>query len=102
MAKRTPLPIPDKRWQSRWLVFPRTWTRLHRVASIDWADEDMIGGPGTTLCGRNGYLTMPGIFSRLSLPRCAHCCRLAGVPRGDGAPYNHDIAEPTDEGESDG
>ena len=58
--------------------------------------EDMRHGIGTTLCGRKGSLTMPGIVSRMGLPRCAHCCRLAGIPRGDGAPANSDIEESAD------
>jgi hypothetical protein len=89
---RTALPLPDDHWRSRWLVLPG-WHRLHRVADIEWDDEDMISGHGTTLCGQTGRLRMPGIFSRLGLPRCAHCCRLAGVPRGDGAPANVGIEE---------
>lgn len=89
-----PLPIPDEHWRSRWLVFPDSWNRLHRVAEIKWDNEYMIGGYGTTVCGLGGYLTMPGIISRMSLPRCAHCCRELGIPRGDGAPANEGIEEP--------
>jgi hypothetical protein len=92
MPNRVPLPLPDEHWRSRWLVLP-SWNRLHRVSEIVWDDENMIDGVGTTLCGRAGYLTMPGFLSRMGLPRCAHCCRLAGVPRGDGAPFNQDIKE---------
>lgn len=29
-----PLPIPDEHWRSRWLVFPDSWNRLHRVAAL--------------------------------------------------------------------
>lgn len=85
---RAPLSLPVDHWRSRWLVFPTTWDRLHRVSEIEWEDGNMIGGFGIALCGRKGYLTMPGIGSRMGLPRCAHCCRLTGVPRGDGAPFN--------------
>lgn len=88
-----PLPLPDEHWRSRWLVFPRSWNRLHRVSEMQWEDEDMIRGTGTTLCGKSGDLVMPGPVSRLGLARCAHCCRLAGIPRGDGAPFNHGIEE---------
>lgn len=84
---RKPLDIPDQHWHSRWLVFPDSWDRLHRVAEIEWDDEDMTGGYGVTVCGRRGRLIMPGLISRLSLPRCAHCCRMLGVPRGNGSPY---------------
>jgi hypothetical protein len=96
MTPRTALPIPDDHWRSRWLVLP-SWGRLHRVSDIEWDDEYMIGGTGTTLCGRTGYLTMPGVFSRLGKPRCARCCRLAGVPEGDGAPFNGHIEEASDD-----
>lgn len=96
MSGRTSLPLSTDHWRSRWLVFP-SWNRLHRVAEIEWEGddpEDMRSGTGTTMCGRKGYLVMPGILSRMGLPRCAHCCRLAGIPRGDGAPFNNDIEEP--------
>ena len=83
-------------WRRRWLVLP-SWNLLHRVADIEWdkyeTGDDAPYGTGTTLCGRKGWLQMPGIMSRMGLPRCAHCCRLAGVPLGDGAPANFDIEE---------
>jgi hypothetical protein len=91
-AQRRPYPICDDHWRSRWLVLP-SWNVLHRVSEIDWDDGDMRSGRGVTLCGRAGELSMPGVFSRTSLTRCAHCCRLAGVPRGEGAPFNQDIEE---------
>jgi hypothetical protein len=90
---RSPLPLPVEHWRSRWLVLP-TWDRLHRVSEIEWEGDDaddLRHGTGTTLCGRKGYLQMPGVLSRMGLPRCAHCCRLAGVPRGDGAPFNQGL-----------
>jgi len=94
---RTPLPLSDDHWRSRWLVLP-SWNRLHRVSEIVWegeGEDDKRSGHGVTLCGRKGYLQMPGILSRMGGPRCAHCCRLAGVPQGDGAPFNQDIPEKT-------
>jgi len=98
MSGRKPLPLSTDHWRSRWLVLPK-WDRLHRVSEITWegedAEDDPRQGTGTTLCGRKGYLQMPGMISRLALPRCAHCCRLAGIPRGDGAPFNDDIEEPS-------
>lgn len=93
-----PLPIPTDHWRSRWLVLP-SWNVLHRVASIEWTgddEDDMRHGQGTTVCGRKGWLSMPGMLSRMSLPRCAHCCHIAGVPRGDGAPANYGIREAAD------
>ena len=103
-ARRHPLQTSDDHWASRWLVLSG-WNRLHRVSDdivwdgddgIQQDGEDMRHGIGTTLCGRKGSLTMPGIVSRMGLPRCAHCCRLAGIPRGDGAPANSDIEESAD------
>lgn len=85
---QAPLFIPDDHWRSRWLVLP-SWGALHRVASITWEDPpDMIAGEGVTVCGRRGRLQMPGLFSRMGLPRCAACCRALGIPSGNGAPAN--------------
>jgi hypothetical protein len=96
MRDRAPLPLPDEHWHSRWLVLP-SWNRLHRVSDdIVWEGDDaddMVQGTGTTLCGRKGLLVMPGFLSRMGMPRCAHCCRLAGVPQGDGAPFNQGISD---------
>ncbi len=90
-----PLPIPDDHWQSRWLVRP-SWRKLHRVSDIVWDegdDGDLRSGMGVTVCGLQSQLCMPGILSRLSLPRCSHCCRGAGVPDGNGAPANFGLEE---------
>lgn len=81
------LPIHGDHWRSRWLVLP-AWGALHRVAKIDWWEGEMIRGPGTTVCGRTGFLMMPGIFSRMGLGRCRHCCARLGIPQGEGAPKN--------------
>lgn len=90
---RKPLPIPRDHWHSRWLVLP-TWRRLHRVARLavplDAFEESPVAH-GQTLCGVFGKLAMPGILSRDGLQRCAHCCDRAGVPRGDGAPFNQGV-----------
>ena len=97
MATRLrPLKIRQDDWRSRWLVL-RSWRLLHRVASIDWEDGEMIMGDGVTLCGRKGWLTMPGFISRMELKRCPKCCRLMRIPDGDGAPFNANILEPGDE-----
>ncbi len=87
---RQPLPLSGQPF-CRWLVLPVSWNRLHRIAEMNWEDGEMIAGRGVTLCGRRGRMCMPGVCSRLGLPRCAHCCRLAGVPRGDGVPWNQGI-----------
>lgn len=82
-----PLPLE---WRERWLVLPK-WGRLHRMDLIGWDDDDRIDGYGSTVCGLQGRLQMPGLFSRMVLPRCSRCCAWLGIPRGNGAPYNQGI-----------
>ena len=109
-------PLETNSWRSKWLVF-KTWNKLHRVSEIIWEIEcykdptkpeecqfgdcvrnkrcvgadDQIRGEGITICGRKGSLMMPGIFSRIGLPRCSRCCDILGIPRGEGAPFNQGI-----------
>jgi hypothetical protein len=82
------------------MTLPR-WGVLHRVAEleVEGFDGDVLPhGNGRTVCGRTGYLSMPGFVSRMGLPRCAYCCSRLGIPRGDGHPYNAGILEPGCEG----
>jgi hypothetical protein len=60
----------------------------------------MIEGRGKTICGIEGDLVMPGIFSRMGLPRCPECCKLMNIPEGNGNPYNMDILEEGDKCET--
>jgi hypothetical protein len=71
------------------LVLP-SWKVLHRVSEITWEGEDgeMIEGEGITVCGKSGFLRMPGIFSRMGLERCKRCCQIMKIPNGKGAPFN--------------
>ena len=62
--------------------------RLHAVAELDTPSDDWAGGTGGTVCGLHGYLSYPGVFSRLGMPRCAHCCRMLKISRGVGVPKN--------------
>ena len=39
-------------------------------------------------CGLKTDWIAPGIFSRMGMPRCKRCCDLAGIPYGDGTPFN--------------
>lgn len=90
---RKPLPLPPEWVKSRWLVLP-TRGVLHRVSEIEWEDDDCkVHGQGVTVCGRKGWLRVPGLFSRIGLPRCKDCCRLVGIPEGDGIPLNAGIEE---------
>ncbi len=91
----TDLPFPEREhWPWRWMYTERCRTdgKLHRVVQVreqeDWA---WVGVIGRTACGIDGKLLMPGMFSRMGRPRCKHCCRIVGVPEGDGAPYNQGI-----------
>ena len=68
--------------------------RLHHVA--EWEDPDIVEpyGQGVTTCGYCGELAIPGIVSRLGLPRCAHCCDRLSIPRGKGSPKNDEELRP--------
>lgn len=69
-------------------VYTSTGGRLHAVTHLDTPHDDWAGGTGTTVCGRRGQLAYPGVFSRIGMPRCAHCCRMLKIPRGVGHPKN--------------
>ena len=80
------LSIPDDHWRSRWLQFNPRGQRLHRVAEMKWWDDgegEMIRGDGASVCGRRGFMHMPGIFSRMGgghiRTAWAAACRRAGV-----------------------
>lgn len=89
-------PLPMEYWNQRWKV-TRKWDVLHRVARIDQVIYDSPKHPtsimGATCCGIEGHLVMPGIFSRLGLPRCPTCCQIAKVIEGGGMPGNYGIDE---------
>lgn len=96
---REPLTMP---WKQAWKVLPSSRV-LHRVAVVNgplegWSDDpdDVTWIRGVTCCGREGDLIMPGLFSRMGLPRCAGCCRAAGVGSGGGIPGNGDQCGPMD------
>lgn len=80
-----------------WLTTVASWSHLHAIprAVLDPDDEDTVealcGGPWPVrkaLCGCTAEWTMPGMFSRMGLPRCGHCCRKLGVAVGEGVPAN--------------
>ncbi|HEY5990455.1 MAG TPA: hypothetical protein VIV12_29310 [Streptosporangiaceae bacterium] len=83
-----------------WLVTGK-WNRLHAVpgAAITRDQIEMaiefgwrLEPTATALCGLDASWTMPGTFSRLGLPRCAHCCRRLRIPPGNGTPANEQEA----------
>lgn len=91
-----PLKLSRKNWRSRWLQTARG-TSLHRVSAIKWEDPpDRISGEGETVCGKRGWLSMPGIFSRMGATRCRQCCKALGIPQGAGAPFNALTGEQAD------
>lgn len=72
-----------------WAVTERG-DRLHAIAYF--ADERRFDldyqGDAVALCGVSGRFSVPGIFSRMSMMRCARCCDNLGWPRGQGSPKN--------------
>lgn len=85
-----PMRLNRKSWRQRWLQFD-SGVHLHRVAEIRWDDRDRIRGIGTSVCGRFGPMSMPGMLSRLEAPRCRQCCRSLRIEPGAGNPYNSDV-----------
>lgn len=78
--------------QLDWVIFTGA-TRLHALGSLEdpvAADFDWSGW-GFTACGRRSWLSIPGLFSRMGLQRCYHCCRILGFPQGEGSPKNDDV-----------
>ena len=69
--------------------------RLHFVeelaAPTDFWDkaDDYCAVDTVAVCGRRARWVMPGVFSRMGLPRCLRCCAVAGINPGGGTPYNN-------------
>lgn len=75
-------------WRMRWMHVGRRGLLLHRVAKGSSGRSKTVFQHGVAVCGLRGIMEMPGIFSRMGARRCKNCCRILGVPQGDGAPYN--------------
>ena len=78
----------DSHWE--WMVCS-TWQRLHYIA--DESVRERFGDTGESqgghaICGVDAVWNIPGPHSRIGLPRCAHCCKALGIPRGNGIPLN--------------
>ncbi|MGW3144868.1 hypothetical protein ACWDG1_09335 [Streptomyces sp. NPDC001177] len=80
-----------------WWLTTGQWRRLHAIpgdaitpdqmrAAIDDAEHVQAA----SACGLERPWDMPGIASRLGLPRCPHCCRALGIPPGNGTPANEE------------
>ena len=108
----TAMPTPDN-LHNWWLTTAHTWERLHAIPSeaVDPDDEtacEQLRCTQLTLtarCGTRAVMAWPGLFSRLGLPRCGHCCRVLGITPGQGTPGNrqeilgqrpHDRTKPKD------
>jgi len=73
-----------------WLYAPTKFDKLHAPTG-DYGMPDWSAADVTFACGRTvGKAYIPGIFSRMSLPRCNKCCDTLGFPRGEGSPKNDD------------
>jgi hypothetical protein len=88
-------------WRWRWMYTSEGTTAiLHRMATKgkpriepDEPDRDSPWREkATTVCGLKSNFDMPGILSRLGAPRCEDCCKKLGIPAGDGAPFNSEVA----------
>jgi hypothetical protein len=92
-----------------WLTTAASWNRLHAVPgdAVDPNNEDACERLRvdeltlTARCGVQAVMAWPGIFSRLGRPRCAHCCRVLGIPPGNGTPGNERAREQRTEGDPD-
>lgn len=79
-----------------WLTTAASWNRLHAVPgdAVDPNDEnalELLRANELTLtarCGVRAVMAWPGVFSRLGRARCGHCCRVLGIPSGNGTPGN--------------
>ena len=80
-----------------WLYVAPNWDLLHHatIAGLDPEEDvveqlwDGLGSNVTLDCGAVAERAeIPGIFSRMSTPRCASCCEINGLPEGIGSPKN--------------
>jgi hypothetical protein len=73
-----------------WLYALPRYNKLH--APLDGYDMPHWHAENVTFaCGwKVEAANIPGIFSRMSVPRCAKCCDKLGYPRGIGSPKNDD------------
>ena len=88
----TTAPIADYDW-----LYTVHGDRLHhaQLTPDQHAECEEWGGlydvPVTLDCGRQATTVLiPGVISRLGMPRCVGCCRAAGLPPGKGSPKNDD------------
>jgi hypothetical protein len=67
--------------------------RLH-AADVAYDPVRDVGGDGITACSLKTELWIPGLFTRMELPRCSRCCKRLGYPQGKGSPKNDQACRP--------
>ena len=79
--------------ENDWLV-TRTWNALHFAELTDEQAAAMFEDRSVTdsvrlACGHTvGYVSIPGVLTRMGAMRCSGCCRAKGYPVGKGSPKN--------------
>lgn len=67
---------------------------LHRAILTPQDDAELtetgsLPGWVGAACGRElGWVMVPGVGSRMGVPRCRRCCDALGYPHGNGSPKN--------------
>ena len=79
-----------------WVYSPvNRYRTLHAITEADWDTLDREwGGHAVMACGREGRVSIPGMFSRMGANRCRACCKAMGFPTGKGSPKNDDACRP--------
>jgi hypothetical protein len=83
-----------------WWLTCGKWRRLHAITgtvlTADQMRDHIDHGTRPVLraaCTLRRRWSMPGMFSRVSAPRCAACCRALGIPAGNGTPANENYRQ---------
>jgi len=76
-----------------WWYGPPKYRVLH-AADVTYNEAEDTAGYGVSACGWRAHFAIPGIFSRMGLPRCAKCCVKLGYPGGIGSPKNDEACRP--------
>lgn len=74
-----PVELSHREW-----LYTATGERLHYIAT----PPDENAEPGIAACGRSARWYIPGLLSRLGMPRCIPCCKRIGIAPGNGTPAN--------------
>lgn len=77
-----------------WTYMPPNHDVLHHAAQWNPDPDETYDPTGRTSCGKWGELSIPGLFSRMALPRCTACCDALGYPPGTGSPKNSEECRP--------